>query len=206
MKRQILSRLGLTITLLAGIAGSALSSDMNRNADTAYAQNPTRVEMTALIFTPAKPDDMNAAISHLNAIRESDDDSGNSLYVLNTRQRDSVISTLQEKGKIIRKLHYLMPVGDDGKASAFSRRPDEQFSVSMKAYNLLSLNKLPPALAIDFSFKAMLKAPTLADALTEGFGQKIYESGGSVLLPENGALLNIRRTGQGFLVWLISID
>lgn len=94
MSRSLLSRFALTLVLIAGVAGSALSSDTVSNSDTDYHQ--VFFDITALIFEPAQPYAMETILRVMHLASQADDASGNGQYVLDAEGRTDVLSVLQK--------------------------------------------------------------------------------------------------------------
>ncbi|MBD8165369.1 hypothetical protein [Erwinia persicina] len=205
MKSIFMRHTVLALALIAGVAGSALSSDAVSSLSSGYEQTLTHHEITALIFKPGQPDAMNTFLTRVHAVTQADDNDGNGLYVLKSADRAAAMSFLQGYGKISRRFHIKMPQGEDGKSSAFSMWPNEKFGARLKASYLSSLKQMPPAVILDFSLKATLES-TPASVIHYGLDQPRYVSEGSVLLPEKGALMSVRQTDNGFLIWLVSAE
>ncbi|WP_455853600.1 hypothetical protein [Pantoea endophytica] len=201
MKRFAITRAALVFVMMAGLSASAISSDAVTRLSEGYGQLLHHFDVSALTFSPAQPDVMNAILTRLNVRQQAD---GDGLYVLDATSSRDVMHLLQEGGKTGRKLHIRLPAGEDGKAGAFSMRPDGEFSASLKAHYLESVKQLPPAVILDYSLKATLGRPTIASSLRSGTERLRYVSGGSVLLPDKAALMSIRQTDSGYLIWLVS--
>jgi len=204
MKRFAIKRAALVFIIMAGLSASAISSDAVTRLSEGYDQLLHHFNVSALTFSPAQPDVMKAILTQLKVLQQADDAEGNGLYVLNAASSRNVMLLLQEGGKTGRKLHIRLSADEDGKAGAFSMWPDGEFSASLKAHYLESVNQLPPAVILDYSLKATLDGPTIASAIHSGTEQPRYVSGGSVLLPDKGALMSVRQTDNGFLIWLVS--
>jgi len=103
MNRSFLGRAALTLALIAGVAGSALSSDACGDFGAAYEQVLDRFEITALIFKPAQPDGMSAVIGdmHLTPLEEG----AGVQYVLDAAGRGDILSVLHKYGETGRQLH-----------------------------------------------------------------------------------------------------
>lgn len=193
----------LTLALIVGVTCSALADNAGNYFTTDYNQIVDRFDITALIFEPAQPDGMKAILRDMHLTTLADDADGNGQYVLDFAGSKDVLSVLQKYGKIERQLHQRGPLGDDGRASAFSQRPERQFSVSLKTRFIPSVNQLPPAFIMDYSLKSSLERPLSGGAVADDSTRLRYTSGGSVLLPDKGALMSVRETGSGYLIWII---
>lgn len=204
MKRFAITRAALVIVMMAGLSASAISSDAVTRLSESYDQLLHHFVVSALTFSPAQPDSMNAILTRLNVQQQADGAEGNGLYVLDAASSRDVMHLLQEGGQTVRKLHIRLPAGEDGKAGAFSMWPDGEFSASLKAHYLESVKQLPPAVILDYSLKATPDRPAIAGSLRSDTDQSRYISGGSVLLPDKGSLMSVRQTGSGYLIWLVS--
>lgn len=204
MKRFAITRAALVFVLMAGLSASAISSDAVTRLSEGYGQLLHHFDVSALTFSPAQPDVMNTIFTRLNVRQQADGAEGDGLYVLDAASSRDVMHLLQEGGKTGRKLHIRLPAGEDGKAGAFSMRPDGEFSASLKAHYLESVKQLPPAVILDYSLKATLGRPTIASSLRSGIERLRYVSGGSVLLPDKAALMSVRQTDSGYLIWFVS--
>ncbi|XXN66803.1 hypothetical protein ACRQ84_23010 (plasmid) [Enterobacter ludwigii] len=206
MNRSFLGRAALTFALIAGVAGSALSSDAGGDFGAAYDQVLDRFEITALIYKPAHPDAMSTIISDMHLTPQGDGDGGSVQYILDATGRADVMNVLQKYGEVRRQMRARGPLGNDGRAGAFSESPGKQFSASLKVRFIPSVRQLPPALIVDYSLKASPKRPVSDGAASDDITRQRYASGGSVLLPDKGALMSVSETGSGFLIWIISAN
>lgn len=204
MKRFAIKRAVLVIVMMAGLSASAISSDAVTRLSESYDQLLHHFVISALTFYPAQPDAMNAILTRLNVQQQADEAEGNGLYVLDGASSRDVMHLLQEEGETGRKLHIRLPAGEDGKAGAFSRGRDGEFSASLKAHYLEFVKQQPPAVMLDYSLKATLKRQAIAGSLRSDTDQPRYISGGSVLLPDKGSLMSVRQTDSGYLIWLVS--
>ncbi|PIF06889.1 hypothetical protein [Candidatus Pantoea floridensis] len=204
MNRSFLWRAAIAFALITGATGSALSSDAAGDIGATYDQILDRFEITALIFKPAQPGTMSAVISDMHLTPQGDDAGGNGQYVLDAADRAEIMSVLHKYGKVERQLHSRGPLGDDGRAGAFSRWPERQFSASLKTRYIPSVKQKPPAFIMDYSLKASLEHPLPGEVETGDSARLRYTSTGSMLLPDKGALMSIRETSSGFLIWILS--
>lgn len=204
MNRFAITRAAFVIVMMAGLSASAISSNAVTRLSESYDQLLHHFVVSALTFSPAQPDAMNAILTRLNVQQQGDGAEGNGLYVLDGGSSRDVMHLLQEGGQTGRKLHIRLPAGEDGKADAFSMWPDGEFSASLKAHYLESVKQLPPALILDYSLKATLNRPAIAGSIRSDTDQPRYISGGSVLLPDKGSLMSVRKTDSGYLIWLVS--
>jgi hypothetical protein len=206
MNRSFLGHAALTLALIAGVAGSALSSDAGGDFGAAYDQVIDRFEITALIYKPTDPDAMSTTVSDMHLTLQGGGEGGSAQYVLDATGRADVINVLQKYGEVRRQLRARGPLGNDGRAGAYSESPGKQFSASLKVRFISSVRQLPPALIVDYSLKASLRRPLLGGEVADERGLLRYASGGSVLLPDKGALMSVSETTNGFLVWIISVN
>ncbi|CDK23913.1 putative secreted protein (plasmid) [Erwinia amylovora LA637] len=206
MNRSFLGRAALTLALIAGVAGSALSSDAGGDFGAAYDQVIDRFEITALIYKPTDPDAMSTTVSDMHLTLQGGGEGGSAQYVLDATGRADVMNVLQKYGEVRRQLRARGPLGNDGRAGAFSESPGKQFSASIKVRFISSVRQLPPALIVDYSLKASLERPLLGGEVADERGLLRYASGGSVLLPDKGALMIVRETTNGSLIWIISAN
>lgn len=206
MNRSFLGRAAISFALIAGVTGSALSSDTGREFGAVYEQVIDRFEITALIYKPTHPDAMSTIFSDMHLTLQGDDEGGSAQYVLDATGRADVMNVLQKYGEVGRQLRARGPLGNDGRAGAFSESPGKQFSASLKVRFISSVRQLPPALIIDYSLKASLERPLLGGEVADEHGLLRYASGGSVLLPDKGALMIARETTNGSLIWIISAN
>lgn len=206
MNRSFLGRAAIAFALIAGVTGSALSSDTGGDFGAAYEQVLDRYEITALIYKPTHPDAMSTIISDMHLTPRGDGEGGSAQYVLDATGRADVMNVLQKYGEVRRQLRTRGPLGNDGRAGAFSAYPGKQFSASLKVRLIPSVRQLPPALIVDYSLKAGLQRPLLGGAVADERGLLRYASGGSVLLPDKGALMSVTETTNEFLIWIISAN
>ena len=206
MNRSFLGRAAIAFALIAGVTGSALSSDSGGDLGAAYEQVLDRYEITALIYKPTHPDAMSTIISDMHLTPRGDGEGGSAQYVLDAPGRAEVMNVLQKYGEVRRQLRTRGPLGNDGRAGAFSAYPGKQFSASLKVRFISSVRQLPPALIVDYSLKAGLERPLLGGEVADERGLLRYASGGSVLLPDKGALMIVRETTNGSLIWIISAN
>ena len=201
MKRSFLKRAALMLALVAGVAGSALSSATENDFGKDYEQVFDNFEINALIFKPKHHDAMGAVLKGMHLTPLADDGNGNVQYALDAAGKTDVLSMLQKYGELEIQLHRRGPLGNDGRAGAFSMSPEKKFSASLKARYIPSVKHLPPAFIMDYSLKASLNIliPT-----SNGAGLPRYACSGSVLLPVKGALMSVNKTANGFLIWIIS--
>jgi len=82
--------------------------------------------------------------------------------------------------------------------------PGREFSASMQVRYIPSVRKLPAAFAMNYSLSAGLQRQCTA-AQCDSTRMR-YASGGSVLVPDKGALMSVRETANGFLIWIISAN
>lgn len=206
MNRSCLVRAALTLALIAGVAGSALSSDTEKNFSAVFNPPVDRFGITALTFEPAQSDAMGEILRNMHLTSMADDADGNGQYVLDATGTAEVITMLQKYGKVKRQLHQRLPLGDGGRASAFSMWPESQFSASLKTRYIPSVKSLPPAFIMEYSLKTSLERPLPGGAVSDDSARLRYASGGSVLLQDKGSLMSVRQTTNGFLIWLISAN
>lgn len=206
MNRSFVGRVALTLALITGLAGSALSSDTGGDSGAPYDQVFDRFEITALIYKPTHPDAMSTALSDMHLTLQGDGEGGSAQYVLDATGRADVMNVLQKYGEVRRQLRARGPLGNDGRAGAFSESPGKQLSASLKVRFIPSVRQLPPALIVDYSLKASLERPLLGGEVVDERGPLRYASGGSVLLPDKGALMIVRETTNGPLIWIISAN
>ncbi|MDI9223694.1 hypothetical protein QMZ62_23630 [Serratia sp. PF2-63] len=206
MNRSFLGRAALTLALITGVAGSALSSDAGGDFGAAYEQVLGRYEITALIYKPTHPDAMSTIISDMHLTPRGDGEGGSAQYVLDATGKADVMNVLQKYGEVRQQLRARGPLGEDDRAGAFSASPGKQFSASLKVRFIPSIRQLPPALIVDYSIKAGLERPLLGGGVADERGLLRYASGGSVLLPDKGALMTVNETTNGFLIWIISAN
>jgi len=206
MNRSFLGRFALALALIAGVAGSALSSDAGNHSGTDFDKIIDRIDISALIFEPAQPDAMGAVLRDIHLTSQVDDADGNGQYVLDAAGRADVLSLLQKYGKVKRQLHQQVIPSEDGRASAIAMWPGEYFSASLKTRYISSVNHLPSAFILDYSLKASLERPEQGGAVPDESASLRYASGGSVLLADKGALMSIRETGSKFLIWIVSVN
>lgn len=132
MNRSFLGRAALALALIAGVAGSALSSDAGGDFGAAYDQVIDRFEITALIYKPTDPDAMSTTVSDMHLTLQGGGEGGSAQYVLDATGRADVINVLQKYGEVRQQLRARGPLGNDGRAGAFSESPGKQFSASLK--------------------------------------------------------------------------
>lgn len=204
MNRSFIGRVTLTLALITGLAGSALSSDAGKNLATIFNPAVDRLDITALIFEPAQSDAMGEILRNMHLTSMASDTSGHGQYVLDATGTTDVITMLLKYGKVARQLRQRVSLGDDGRASAFSSWPERQFSASLKTRYIPSVKNSPAAFIMDYSLKASLERPLPGVGMADDSAQLRYASGGSVLLPDKGALISISQTSDGFLIWIIS--
>ena len=204
MNRSFLGRAALTLVLIGGVAGSALPYDAGSDFGTAYEQIIARFEITALIFKPAQTDAIRAVVRDMHLTPQNNSTDENGQYVLDAASRAEILSVLQKYGEVERHLHQRGPVGDNGRAGAFSVRAGREFSASMQVRYIPSVRHLPPAFAMNYSLSVGLQRQCTV-AQCDSARQR-YASGGSVLVPDKGVLMSVRKTSNGFLIWLISAN
>lgn len=159
MNRSFIRRVALTIALITGLAGSALSSDAGNNLATIFNPSVDRLDITALIFEPAQSGAMGEILRNMHLTSMESDTSGNGQYVLDATGTTDVITMLLKYGKVERQPRQRVSLGDDGRASAFSRWPERQFSASLKTRYIPSVKNSPAAFIMDYSLKASLEPP-----------------------------------------------
>lgn len=206
MNRSFVGRVALTLALITGLAGSALSSDTGGDSGAPYDQVFDRFEITALIYKPIHSDAMSTALSDMHLTLQGDGEGGSAQYVLDATGKADVMNVLQKYGEVRRQLRARGPLGNDGRAGAFSESPGKQLSASLKVRFIPSVRQLPPALIVDYSLKASLERPLLGGEVADERAPLRYASGGSVLLPDKGALMIVRETTNGPLIWIISAN
>lgn len=204
MNRSFVERVALTLALITGLAGSALSSDAASDFGAAYDQIIDRFEVTALILKPTQHEAMRAIFRDMHLTPYADSADGQ--YVLDATGRADVMSVLQKYGAVQRQLHERGPLGNDGHASVFYGGPTAQFSASLKVRFIPSVRQFPPVLIVDYSLKASPELPAYVGTASNDINRLRYVTGGSVLLPDKGALMSVRETADGYLIWIISVN